>query len=329
MFRTGLFRQTRPFRTGLLRTRRRLVVAATVLVLLIAGIGVLISANRAAPVRTSSQFVVGTPEPSGGPVRLDTTLYLPASTPAPAILLAHGFGSSKDALASQARSLARAGYVVLAYSARGFGASGGLIHLDSVHFEVADGSRLLDWLQARPEVLKRSGQPVLGVAGGSYGGALALMLGATDHRIGAVAADITWNNLGTALFPNNGGTGVGVFKKLWTGYLFSAGFGQPGPDGPNSDGADPPAGSAGCGRFAAALCQLYQGVAGGTGVPPDVLSLLADSSPASVLGRMQRTHPAHPGRAGFAVPAQRGRRQRAGDLGGGSAGDRPVALGRP
>ena len=28
-------------------------------------------------------------------------------------------------------------------------------------------------------------------------------------------------------------------------------------------------------------------MAGGTGVPPDVLSLLADSSPASVLGRMR------------------------------------------
>jgi ABC-2 type transport system ATP-binding protein len=279
------------FRTGLLRTRRRVIAAAAVLVLLIAGIGVLVSANRAAPVRTLSQFVAGTPEPSGGPVRLDTTLYLPASTPAPAILLAHGFGSSKDALAGQARSLARAGYAVLAYSARGFGASGGLIHLDSVHYEVADGSRLLDWLQARPEVLKRSGQPVLGVAGGSYGGALALMLGATDHRIAAVAADIAWNNLATALFPNNGGNTVGVFKKLWTGYLFSAGFGQSAAGGSDADGSDA-AGSdaidpAGCGRFAATLCQLYQGVAGGTGVPPNVLTLLADSSPSSVLGQLR------------------------------------------
>ena len=130
-----------------LRTRRRAIASLVVLALLLAGIGTLISANRAGPVRTLNQFVAGTPEPSGQPVQLDTTLYLPAHTPAPAILLAHGFGGSKAALASQARSLARAGYVVLAYSARGFGASGGLIHLDSVHYEVADGSRLLDWLQ--------------------------------------------------------------------------------------------------------------------------------------------------------------------------------------
>jgi ABC-2 type transport system ATP-binding protein len=279
-----------------LRSRRRAIISLLVLVALLAGLGVLISLNSAAPIRTRSQFVAGTPEPSGAPVRLDTTLYLPAHTPAPAILLAHGFGGSKDSVAAQARSLARAGYAALAYSARGFGASGGLIHLDSVHFEVADGSRLLDWLQQQPEVLRRAGRPVVGVAGSSYGGALALMLGATDHRISAVAADITWNNLGTALFPNNGGNGLGVFKKLWAGYLFSAGFGgsaggdQAGGD-QAGDGADGGAaattGSAGCGRFAATICQLYQGVAAGTGPAPDVLSLLADSSPATVLGQLR------------------------------------------
>ncbi|MFL6162219.1 MAG: alpha/beta fold hydrolase [Jatrophihabitantaceae bacterium] len=292
--RTGLS-ETRLSRSGLPQSRRRVLAAVAVLVLLVAGVGVLVSLNRGAPVRTLSQFVTGTPEPAGGagqpavPVQLDTTLYLPARTPAPAILLAHGFGGSKDSVAGQARSLAHAGYLALTYSARGFGASGGLIHLDSVHFEVADGSRLLDWLQARPEVLKRAGRPVFGVAGSSYGGALALMLGATDHRIGAVAADIAWNNLGTALFPNNGGNSVGVFKKLWAGYLFSAGFTANGSGDAAGAGSGSvgPAGSASCGRFAAALCGLYQGVAGGTGVAPNVLGLLADSSPASVLGQLR------------------------------------------
>ncbi|MEO6703419.1 MAG: alpha/beta fold hydrolase, partial [Jatrophihabitantaceae bacterium] len=204
------------------RRRRWTLFAAIVLVLLLAG-SLLLVLNQAPAVRSTSQFVLATPEPDGVPVRLDTQLYLPASTPAPAILLAHGFGGSKADLAGQAQSLARAGYVVLAYSARGFGASGGLIHLDSVKYEVADGSRLLDYLQARPEVERVNGQPVFGVAGSSYGGALALMLGATDHRIGAVAADITWNNLGSALFPNAAGNQLGVFKKLWAGYLFSSG----------------------------------------------------------------------------------------------------------
>jgi ABC-2 type transport system ATP-binding protein len=271
-----------------LRSRRRAISSVAVLILLVAGLAVLVSANQAQPIRTLNQFVAGTPEPSGLPVRLDTTLYLPAHTPAPAILLAHGFGGSKDSVAGQARSLARAGYLVLAYSARGFGASGGRIHLDSVRYEVADGSRLLDWLQQRPELLVRSGRPVIGVVGSSYGGALALMLGATDHRISAVAADITWNNLGTALFANDGGNGLGVFKKLWAGYLFSAGFGgSAGTDPAGSGGSAGSGGGFGCGRFAASICQLYQGVAAGTGPAPNVVSLLAESSPASVLDRMR------------------------------------------
>src|SRR6185437_3766742 len=99
-------------------------LALGIVVLLVAAAGLLLGLNRDAPVRTSAQFVTGTPEPGGATVRLDTELYLPARTPAPAILLAHGFCGSKADLAGQARSLARAGFVVLAYTARGFGASG-------------------------------------------------------------------------------------------------------------------------------------------------------------------------------------------------------------
>lgn len=262
------------------RTRRRALISVVTALALLIGLTALIVVQQSPAVRTSSQFLDGVAEPGGPPVRLDTTLYLPARTPAPAILLAHGFGGSKIDLTGQAKSLAEHGYVVLAYSARGFGRSGGLIHLDSVHYEVADASRLLDWLQRRPEVLQRNGKPVLGVAGSSYGGALALMLGATDHRIGAVAADITWNNLASALFPNNGGNSLGVFKKLWAGYLFSAGF-TSGAGG----GADPS--TARCGRFAPQFCQLYQAAAGGGRLSGDVVQLLADSSPASVLSQMR------------------------------------------
>ncbi len=260
-------------------TSRRswLILTAVVLavIVLAGGLAVL---TRSPAIRTSSQFVLGTPEPDAKVVRLDTELYLPASTPAPAILLAHGFGGSKADLAGQAKSLARAGYVVLAYTARGFGASGGLIHLDSINYEVADGSRLLDYLQGRPEVEKSAGRPVLGVAGSSYGGALALMLGASDHRIGAVAADITWNDLGRSLFGGSGAGQPGVFKKLWAGYLFSSGFGDSASSAGSTDG---------CGRFAPALCALYQSAAAGSGLVANAKQLLAESSPDSVLNKMR------------------------------------------
>ncbi|HEX2905128.1 MAG TPA: alpha/beta fold hydrolase, partial [Jatrophihabitans sp.] len=288
------------------RTRRRAVASIVVLAVLLAAGVTGLALSGSPTVRTSAQFIDGVPE-GAVPVQLDTTLYLPARVPAPAILLAHGFGGSKADLAGQARSLAQHGYVVLAYSARGFGRSGGLIHLDSLDYEVADASRLVSWLQARPEVARAGGRPQIGVAGSSYGGALALMLGSTDPRIHAVAADITWNNLAHALFPNEGGDSPGVFKKLWAGYLFSAGFtsgSAGGSTGGSAAGADQAGGlgsdsgassapaadpvSAGaCGRFAPQLCALYAAAAGGGPVDAAALQLLGRSSPATVLSRIK------------------------------------------
>ncbi len=286
-----------------LATRRAKQFAAVLLAVLLAG-SVLAVLNSDPALRVSTQSISATSEPGGGPVLLDSSLYLPERTPAPAILLAHGFGGSKAGLDGQARTLARAGYVVLTYSARGFGASGGLIHLNSQRYEVADGSRLLDFLQARPEVARAGDRPVLGVAGSSYGGALALMLGATDQRIGAVAADITWNNLARSLFPN-AVTGdeqrAGVFKRLWAGFLFSSGFSAApgGADGnagsgngssgtgSSGSGSSSAGSSSSCGRFAAELCASYQRAVAGGPLDSRLVTLLGESSPASVLAGMR------------------------------------------
>ena len=227
------------------------------------------SPNPAIGQRT--EFVAGTPE-AGARVGLDTTVYFPSASPAPAIVLAHGFGGSKTGLADQARSLAGLGYVVLTYTARGFGRSGGLIHLDAPSYEVADASLLISYLATLPQVLKDvSGDPRVGVAGSSYGGGLALLLGAYDKRVDAVAADITWNDLSQALFPNAAGGQPGVFKKLWAGELFASAGGEK---------------SGACGRLAPDLCLAYQRAAS-TGQPDaSILSLLKASSPAGVLARI-------------------------------------------
>ena len=269
---------------------------------MIAAGAVITRAASASPaIHSTSRFIAGTPE-AGAPVGLDSTLYLPASTPAPAVLLAHGFGGSKADLDSQARQLARHGYVVLAYTARGFGRSGGLIHLDSPAYEVADARKLVSYLATLPQVRKDSpGDPRVGVAGASYGGALALLLGAYDERIDAIGADITWNDLSQALFPNAAGGQPGVFKKLWAGQLFASAAARPGPlpAGPVPAGAVPaeavPSGkdlsaaagrSLDCGRFAADLCTAYQQAAT-TGEPDaSILALLQASSPAGVLHRI-------------------------------------------
>jgi len=229
-------------------TRRRVVAGLVVLaVLALAGLGALTGVFRTgpAPVRTE-EFQLGVPGGPGQPatITLDATLYLPSRTPAPAVLVAHGFGGSKASVDADARDLAERGFVALAWSARGFGRSTGQIALDSPDHEVADGSRLIDYLATRPEVRRDApGDPRVGVTGGSYGGAFALLLAGYDPRVDAIAPAITWNDLGQALFPNNafpngaaatpppvdtpahGPFGPdGVFKRGWAGIFFSAGL---------------------------------------------------------------------------------------------------------
>jgi ABC-2 type transport system ATP-binding protein len=225
---------TSPSSPGRVRTalgrpvvRRRLLSTAVVLVLLAAGLTWL-TWDSTEPYRTTDSMV--TVQSGGGPVRLDTRLYVPesatASNPAPAVLLAHGFGGSKESVATSAGELAGQGYVVLTWSARGFGRSGGQISLNDPDHEVTDARRLLDRLGALPEVRKDAdGDPRVGVVGGSYGGGLTLLLAAYDHRVDAIVPQVTWNDLSRSFFPDSDGgpaTG-GVFKKAWAGLFFGSG----------------------------------------------------------------------------------------------------------
>ena len=139
-----------------LPTRRRAAAAAVVAVLLV---GAVVWAVRpqGPDVRTESAVLTVRSGPAGDqPVDLDTTLYLPegasAGAKVPAVLLAHGFGGTKESVRSDAEEFAGRGYAVLTWTARGFGRSGGQIHLDSPDYEVTDAQRLLDWLAARPGV---------------------------------------------------------------------------------------------------------------------------------------------------------------------------------
>ena len=208
------------------------------------------------------------------PVQLDVDVYVPEVTPAPAVLLAHGFGGSKEGVAEEAQLLVEAGFVVLAYTARGFGESTGQISMNAPDFEVADASALIDYLASLASVTSDSaGDPVVGVAGGSYGGALALMLAGYDDRVDAVASDITWNDLETSLFAQSAAAGVqpGVLKSLWTSLFFSSGLGLR-PGVPVTE----------CGRFTPAWCAAYvEAVTTGV-VSADSSALMAASSPRSV-----------------------------------------------
>ncbi|MCF3962519.1 alpha/beta fold hydrolase [Streptomyces fuscigenes] len=198
--------------------------------------------------------------------RIDTSYFVADSGGGsggrrPAVLLAHGFGGSKDDVRGQAEALARDGYAVLTWSSRGFGRSTGEIGLNDPAYEVKDVSRLIDWLARRPQVLLDGpGDPRVGVTGASYGGAVSLLAAGYDKRVDAIAPEITYWNLADALMPG------GVFKKLWAGVFFSTG--------------------GGCHRFEASLCELYDRVAvSGTPTAAD-RALLEQRSPSAVADRI-------------------------------------------
>ncbi|GHG14497.1 MULTISPECIES: alpha/beta fold hydrolase [Streptomyces] len=203
-----------------------------------------------------------------GGVRIDTSYFTAgASGRRPAVLLAHGFGGSKDDVRPQAERLARDGYAVLTWSARGFGASGGKIGLNDPEHEVQDVRGLVDWLAARPEVLlDEQGDPRVGVSGASYGGAVSLLAAGHDPRVDAVAPQITYWNLADALFPE------GVYKKLWSGILFSMGTDARGDA---------------CGRFTPEICALKERVAVSGRPDAAARALLEARSPSAVGDRVK------------------------------------------
>lgn len=271
------------------RTRLLALIAALVVIGVAVAGGLALGSGDEAEVGERQFYVPVGPEPSGEQVSIDVTVFTPpAGTPGadaegrrPAVLLAHGFGGSKRDLIDQAERAAREGYVAMAYTARGFGASGGRIHLDSPDYEVADASRLIDVLAERDDVrLDAPGDPQVGVAGASYGGALALLAAAYDDRVDTVASAITWNNLAQSLFPQGAVDDAtpGVFKQRWASLFFASGLAAP---SGAAAGGDPT-----CGRFDPTVCELYSEAAT-TGRPSDeIVSLLQASSPAPVLDRI-------------------------------------------
>ncbi|MFG3231801.1 alpha/beta fold hydrolase [Streptomyces antibioticus] len=240
------------------RPRRLLAAVAAVAVLAGAGTWTAVASDDGpTPVRRADRVT------TVDGVRLDTSYFTAGpSGRRPAVLLGHGFGGSKDDVRRQAEDLARDGYAVLTWSARGFGESTGKIGLNDPKAEVADVSRLIDWLAGRPEVrLDGAGDPRVGVAGASYGGAVSLLAAGYDDRVDAIAPAITYWNLADALFPD------GVFKKLWAGIFVNTG--------------------GGCAEFEPTLCAMYERVAESGTPDPAARALLEERSPSAVADRIK------------------------------------------
>jgi len=108
----------------------------------------------------------------------------------PAVLMLHGFGSSRDEVGNmyrnEARALALRGYASLRIDFAGSGDSKQPFTANTYDGMMADSRAALDWLIAR----KNTKDGRIGVLGFSLGGKLAIDLAGTDTRIKALA---TWS----------------------------------------------------------------------------------------------------------------------------------------
>ncbi len=108
------------------------------------------------------------------------------TTPAPVIVLAHGYAGVKEqGLEEFGAAFAEAGFAVLAYDHRNFGASDGLPRqeVDPVA-QIRDYRHAISYAQTRPEVDPKR----VGIWGSSYSGGHVLVVGAIDRRVGCVVS---------------------------------------------------------------------------------------------------------------------------------------------
>jgi fermentation-respiration switch protein FrsA (DUF1100 family) len=123
-------------------------------------------------------------------VKLRGWLYAPdrASGRVPAIVMAHGFSAVKEMFLDRfAEAFASAGFAVVVYDNRNFGASDGMPRQEIDPWaQVRDYRHAITWACAQPEIDRGR----IGVWGSSYSGGHVLVVGAIDRRVKCVVSQV-------------------------------------------------------------------------------------------------------------------------------------------
>ncbi len=132
-------------------------------------------------------------------VALAANIFIPSKLQglAPAIVFINSWALNEYEYLTQAGELAEKGYIVLSYSTRGFGTSGGEIATAGPQ-DIADYSSAIDFLIENYPVDPNA----IGTAGISYGSGISLLGAAADSRVKAVSAMSSWADLVDALYGN-------------------------------------------------------------------------------------------------------------------------------
>ncbi len=154
-------------------------------------------------------------------VNLDANIFVPTNleAPAPAVIFINSWALNEYEYLKQAGDLAEKGYIVLSYTTRGFGTSGGVIGTVGPK-DLSDYSKAIDFLIDNYPVDVNA----IGTGGVSYGSGISLIGAAQDSRVKAVAAMSSWGSLVEALYGNK------TPRLVWGEILVLAGQNQGNPD---------------------------------------------------------------------------------------------------
>lgn len=154
---------------------------------------------------------------------IEATLFLPPGAddeaPVPLVLRTHGWGGTgeREVGTGTLARLLDEGYAVLTWDQRGFGCSGGTVHIDDPDVEGRDVSALIDWAVDNAPIAEVDGDPVVGMTGGSYAGGIQTATAAVDDRLDALAPEISWSDLRYSLY------GGEVVNQGWVALLYGLG----------------------------------------------------------------------------------------------------------
>ena len=188
--------------------------------------------------------------------------------PFPVIVMPSSWGLGYIEYVGAANTWANDGYIVVSYASRGFGltcsisTSCGYIDIAGTP-TVNDVSTVIDWTLANTP----ANPDAIGVSGISYGGGTSLLGAENDPRIKAVAAMSTWADLQASLDANQTPSAQGIGLLSVASYL-----GKPGP----------------------LMQQINQSVIGLNfyGAVQDLLPVVAQRNPISMINQINQNHPA-------------------------------------
>lgn len=204
--------------------RRGLATSSAITILLgLVALDVGVSPSTAAAQESAPTITTEVVESFDGTPLVATLLVPPgvtASSPAPLVLRTHGWGGRGEQTPQGfIGKLLDAGYIVLTWDQRGFGCSGGEVNLDRPEVEGQDVKLLIDWAISKvPVESDTTGDPIIGMSGGSYAGAIQPAAAAVDDRIDAIAPEASWSDLRYSLY------GGSVANQGWIVMFYAAGL---------------------------------------------------------------------------------------------------------